>query len=125
MNEGVSSRSEYRWIQTVQGADGYEDREFVIRGPLYHGGGRLWREGQQITPGRRTNVWGDDDGPSKHVYFTTQKDIAATYAMQTGGHVFMVEPMGVFRFDRGENEFKSLSPLRVVRRLEPSEWRGE
>ncbi|MFI1796606.1 NAD(+)--rifampin ADP-ribosyltransferase [Streptomyces sp. NPDC020379] len=97
----------YRWLQTVFGENGYEDREHQVRGPLYHGGGAHWREGQQINPGRKVNPWGDEVGKSQHVYFTTQLETAAAYAQQSGGHVFEVEPTGDFNWDRSDTDFKT------------------
>lgn len=115
----------YKWTQTYQGPNGYEDREQSVQGPLYHGGGARLRDGQQIKPGRKPNAWGDEHGKSEHVFFTRQKDTAASYAQQSGGHVFEVEPTGDFRMDHNEGDFKTKHPLNVVRRLDPSEWSGE
>jgi hypothetical protein len=114
----------YRFTQTVQGPTGYEDREHEIEGPLYHGGGKKLREGDQIKPGRKTNPWGDDAGKSTHVYFTRGLDTAADYARQSGGHVYEVEPSGPFLMDHHEDDYKSKHPLTVTRRLDRSEWDG-
>jgi GNAT superfamily N-acetyltransferase len=121
--DGPAPKS-YRWTQTYMGPEGYEDRENEIQGPLYHGGGPRWREGQPIKPGRKPNAWGDEYGKSQHVYFTTNRDTAADYARRSGGHVFEVEPTGDFRMDHHEGEFKTKHPLNVTRRLAPSEWDG-
>ncbi|MET7363327.1 NAD(+)--rifampin ADP-ribosyltransferase [Streptomyces sp. NPDC005562] len=115
----------YRWTQTFQGPTGYEDRESEVQGPLYHGGGKRWREGQQIKPGRKPNEWGDEYGKSIHVYFTRNRGTAADYARRSGGHVFEVEPSGNFLMDHNEGEFKTKHPLNVVRRLDPEEWHGD
>lgn len=124
-HEAAEESKTYRWTQTYQGPNGYEDREQSVQGPLYHGGGARLRDGQQIKPGRKPNAWGDEHGKSEHVFFTRQKDTAASYAQQSGGHVFEVEPTGDFRMDHNEGDFKTKHPLNVVRRLDPSEWSGE
>ena len=105
---------------------GYRDKEYEVSGPLYHGGGKRLKEGDTIRPGRKSNYpnWGDEPGKSKHVYFTTQMDTAGSYAHQTGGHVYEVEPTGDFKMDHGANDYKTQHPLRVVRRLERHEWDG-
>jgi len=100
----------------------YVTREFTITGPLYHGGGRRLREGDQLTAGRRTNPWGDEGARSRYVHFTTRLDVAAEYARQSGGHVFEVEPTGPFSVGYGGEEYKTEHPLNVVRRLAPQEW---
>lgn len=107
--------------QTYGDAGGYVEKTFTVEGPLYHGGGRRLRQGAQLAPGRRTNAWGDERGTSTRVYFTTRLDVAADYARQSGGHVYEVEPTGVFTFDRSD-EYKTEHPLTVLRRLDPGEW---
>lgn len=109
---------------TRYGKNGYEDVEQEISGPLYHGGGKRWREGTDLKPGRKTNPWGDDAGKSTHVYFTDRLDVAADYARQSGGHVFEVDPQGEIKPDHHEGEYKTKHPVRVVRRLDPAEWDG-
>lgn len=105
---------------------GYRDKEYEVSGPLYHGGGKRLKEGDTIRPGRKSNYpnWGDEPGKSTHVYFTTRSDTAGSYAQQTGGHVYEVEPTGDFKMDHGANDYKTQHPLRVVRRLERHEWDG-
>jgi hypothetical protein len=113
---------EYRWTGLTYGPEGYEEREYVIYGPLYHGGGRHFREGDQLKPGRRTNSWGDEGEYSRHVFFTTRLETAAAYARETGGHVYEVEPTGEFKIDYSGDDFKTPHPLNVTRRLDPEEW---
>jgi 2'-5' RNA ligase len=122
--EAAEGPKSYRWTQTYMGPEGYEDRESEVEGPLYHGGGARWRDGQPIRPGRKPNEWGDEQGKSQHVYFTSKLDTAADYARRSGGHVFQVEPSGNFLMDHHEGEFKTRHPLTVVRRLDPEEWNG-
>jgi hypothetical protein len=112
----------YTYAQTVQESGAYVDREFTVTGPLYHGGGRRLRSGDDIRPGR-TGQRGDYAGQrSPVVYFTTRLDTAAAYADASGGHVFEVEPAGAFTMDRSGDDFKTAAPLRVLRRLDRSEW---
>ncbi|MFF7198237.1 NAD(+)--rifampin ADP-ribosyltransferase [Streptomyces sp. NPDC008079] len=101
---------------------GYVEKESEVYGPLYHGGGKRLREGDQIKPGRKTNSWGDEGAKSTHVYFTTHKDTAASYAQQSGGHVYEVEPTGDFKGDYNGGDYKTQHPLNVVRKLDRSEW---
>ncbi|WP_428957834.1 NAD(+)--rifampin ADP-ribosyltransferase [Streptomyces sp. cg35] len=116
----------YTWKGQAYGPDGgYVDKEYQVQGPLYHGGGKRWRDGQQIKPGRKPNSWGDEYGKSEHVYFTTNRDTAASYAQQSGGHVFQVEPTGDFRMDHNGDDYKTRHPLNVVRRLDPEDWNGQ
>jgi mRNA-degrading endonuclease RelE of RelBE toxin-antitoxin system len=115
----------YTWNGQAYGPDGgYVDKTYEVHGPLYHGGGKRLKEGDTIRPGRKSNYpnWGDEPGKSRHVYFTPRKDTAASYAEQTGGHVYEVEPTGDFRMDHNADDYKTQHPLRVVRRLDPSEW---
>jgi mRNA-degrading endonuclease RelE of RelBE toxin-antitoxin system len=116
----------YTWKGQAYGPDGgYVDKDYEVQGPLYHGGGKRLKPGDTIRPGRKSNYpnWGDEPGKSTHVYFTPRKDTAASYAQQTGGHVYEVEPTGDFRMDHNVDDYKTKHPLTVVRRLEPSEWR--
>lgn len=107
----------YNYRQTVQTSVGYEEREFVIEGPLYHGG-RLNRTGT-ITRGRRTNPWGDEGAKSTHVYFTTDLETARQYAEKIpNGRVYEVEPTGAFRKDYAPCDYKTEHPLRVVREVD-------
>ncbi|WP_428957930.1 ParB/RepB/Spo0J family partition protein [Streptomyces sp. cg35] len=121
---GQDGPKSYPWTQTYQGPNGYEDRENEVQGPLYHGGGARWRDGQPITPGRKPHPESDESGRSQHVYFTNKLDTAADYAHRSGGHVFEVEPTGNFLMDHNENDFKTKHPLTVTRRLDPSEWQS-
>lgn len=103
---------------------GYVEKESEVHGPLYHGGGKRLREGDQIKPGRRTNPWGDEGAKSTHVYFTQHLPTAADYARQSGGHVYEVEPTGDFKGDYSSGDYKTQHPLTVTRKLDPSEWDG-
>lgn len=98
----------------------YVEKEFTIRAPLYHGGGKNLR-GDTIVPGRRTNAWGDEGDRSRHVYFTARLDVAVAYAKATGGHVYEVEPTGKIMYDSGE-DYKTPDPLTIIRKLDPAEW---
>jgi hypothetical protein len=111
----------YTWTGETYGATGYESKTYTVEGPLYHGGGRSLRGGE-LTPGRRTNDWGDEGEVSRFVHFTTRLDVAAEYARLSGGHVFEVEPTGDFRMGYSGDEYKSEYPVRIVRTLDPSEW---
>ncbi|MCX4799669.1 NAD(+)--rifampin ADP-ribosyltransferase [Streptomyces sp. NBC_01242] len=118
----------YTWKGQAYGHDGgYIDKEYQVQGPLYHGGGKRLRDGDQVKPGRKSNYpnWGDEPGKSQHVYFTTRKDTAADYARQSGGHVYEVEPTGDFRMDHNGDDYKTKHPLNVVRRLDPEEWHSD
>ncbi|PPS89593.1 NAD(+)--rifampin ADP-ribosyltransferase [Streptomyces sp. MH60] len=108
--------------QTYGENGGYVEKTFTVEGPLYHGGGRRLREGAQLTAGRRTNPWGDEGPRSRYVHFTTRLDVAAAYARQSGGHVYVVEPTGDFTIGYSGEEYKSVHPLTVVRRLAPADW---
>lgn len=116
----------YTWKgQAYAPEGGYVDKDYEVQGPLYHGGGKRMKAGDTIRPGRKTNPWGDEGPKSSHVYFTTRKDTAASYADQSGGHVYEVEPTGDFRMDYNGDDYKTQHPLRVVRKLDPSEWRTQ
>lgn len=118
----------YTWQgQAKHPEGGYVDKTYEVHGPLYHGGGKRLKEGDTIRPGRKSNhpAWGDEPGKSQHVYFTPRKDTAASYADQTGGHVYEVEPTGDFRMDHNADDYKTRHPLKVLRRLDPSEWRTQ
>jgi mRNA-degrading endonuclease RelE of RelBE toxin-antitoxin system len=116
----------YTWKgQAYAPEGGYVDKTYEVQGPLYHGGGKRLKEGDTIRPGRKPNPWGDQGGKSTHVYFTTRKDTAGSYAQQSGGHVYEVEPTGDFRMDHNGDDYKTQHPLRVLRRMEPSEWQTQ
>jgi rifampin ADP-ribosyltransferase len=113
----------YTWTGLTYGDDGgYVEKTFTVEGPLYHGGGKRLREGAQLTAGRRTNGWGDEGARSRYIHFTTRLETAAAYAERTGGHVYVVEPTGEFAMGYAGDEFKTVHPLTVVRRLERREW---
>ena len=113
----------HTFTQAVQEGGAYVERTFTVAGPLYHGGGRRLRTGDDIRPGRKAQR-GDCTGlRSPVVYFTTDRATAAAYARESGGHVYEVEPSGPFTMDRSGADFKTAAPLRVVRRLLPEEWR--
>jgi rifampin ADP-ribosylating transferase len=118
----VAAQHTYR--QTVQGPNGYEDRENTVEGPLYHGGRANVAPGDHLTTGRKPNSWGDDNGKSTHNYFTRNPDTAYSYAQQVGrrGRVYEVEPTGEFSMDHSEDDFKTKHPLRVVREVSREEW---
>lgn len=112
----------YTWTgQTYGESGGYVDREYTVEGPLYHGGGRRYRGGE-LRAGMPTNQWGDEGDRSQFIHFTTRLDGAVEYARLTGGHVFEVEPTGDFRMGYSGDEYKSEHPLKVVRKLDRSEW---
>lgn len=112
----------YTWTGQAYGENGgYVDREYTVTGPLYHGGGRRYRGGELRT-GMPTNPWGDEGERSQFIHFTTDLKSAAEYARQTGGHVFEVEPTGDFRMGYSGSEFRSVHPLKVIRKLDPTEW---
>lgn len=123
----VTAAKTYSWTGETYGPEGYVTKTFEVPGPLYHGGGKRLREGDQIKPGRKTNPWGDEGPRSRHVYFTNHLPTAASYAEQTGGHVYEVEPTDDFRMDGsgGDGAYKTQHPLNVVRRLDPSEWQTQ
>jgi predicted GNAT family acetyltransferase len=114
----------YTYRQTVQGPNGYEDRENTVEGPLYHGGRANLAPGDHLTTGRKPNSWGDDSGKSTHNYFTRNPDTAFSYAQQVGrrGRVYEVEPTGEFSMDHSEDDFKTKHPLRVRREVPREEW---
>lgn len=111
-------------VQRYAPQGGYETVEKEIEGPLYHGGRAKLNEGDLITPGRKPNSWGDEGPKSTHVYFSTDKDTAASYSQQLGnkGHLYEVEPTGEFRTDYGPQDYKTPHPLRVVRKIPREEW---
>ena len=116
--------SSYRYHQTFQTANGYEDQDREIEGPLYHGGRAKVGPGDHLTIGRKPNSWGDDGGKSTHNYFTTDRDTAASYAHDLGnkGRLYEVEPTGDFKMDHSEQDFKTPHPLRVIREVPHEEW---
>jgi hypothetical protein len=96
--------------------NGYEDAEDEIEGPLFHGSrSKRLKPGDMITPGRKTNPWGDQGNKSQTVHFTVHHQTAKDYADQAGGHIYEVEPTGVFKHDYSSGDFKSDHPLRVLR----------
>lgn len=105
---------------------GYVDKEREVEGPLYHGSrSKRLVEGDHITPGRKTNPWGDEGNKSQHVFFTTELRTAADYARDAGGHVYEVEPTGEFSSDYSAGDYKTKHPLKVVRKLDHSEWQSD
>lgn len=113
----------YTYMQTAQEGGAYVEKAFTVAGPLYHGGGRRLRTGDDIRPGRKGER-GDYTGlRSPVIYFTASLATAAAYARESGGHVYVVEPSGPFTMDRSGDDFKTAAPLRVLRRLSPEEWR--
>ena len=111
-------------VQRYAPQGGYETVEKEIEGPLYHGGRGKLQPGDMITPGRKPNSWGDEGPKSTHVYFSTDRDTAASYSQQFGnkGHLYEVEPTGEFRTDYGPQDYKTPHPLRVVRKVPREEW---
>lgn len=111
-------------VQRYAPQGGYETVEKEIEGPLYHGGRGKLNAGDLITPGRKPNSWGDEGPKSTHVYFSTDKDTAASYSQQLGnkGHLYEVEPTGEFRTDYGPQDYKTQHPLKVVRKIPREEW---
>jgi hypothetical protein len=107
---------------TVQGPQGYEDKVKSVEGPLYHGGRARVGEGDLIVPGRKTNPWGDEGPKSRHVFFTTNPATAQSYATESRGHVYEVEPTGDFGPDYNGDDFKSKHPLKVIRKVPKEEW---
>jgi 8-oxo-dGTP pyrophosphatase MutT (NUDIX family) len=114
----------YRYRQTVQTSTGYEDQDREIKGPLYHGGRANLRPGDHLTVGRKPNSWGDEGTKSTHNYFTSDMDVASSYAQELGrkGRIYEVEPTGDFKKDYGPNDYKTKHPLRVVREVSREEW---
>ncbi len=114
----------YKMKYTRMTSNGYEDAEKEIEGPLYHGGRAKLQPGDMITPGRKPNSWGDEGPKSTHVYFSTDRDTAASYSQQLGnkGHLYEVEPTGDFKPDYGPQDYKTPHPLRVVRKVPREEW---
>lgn len=109
--------------QTYGPEGGYIDQQREVTGPFYHGGrSRRLGEGDQLTPGRKTNGWGDEGSKSQYVHFTTNLNGAAEYARQAGGHVYEVEPTGNdVQMGYNGDEWKSKAPLRVRRVVPPAE----
>lgn len=109
--------------QTYGPEGGYIDQQREVTGPFYHGGrSRRLGEGDQLTPGRKTNGWGDEGSKSQYVHFTTNLNGAAEYARQAGGHVYEVEPTGDdVQMGYSGDEWKSKAPLRVRRVVPPAE----
>lgn len=122
----AEERPKYKLRQTVQTANGYEDQEREVEGPLYHGGRANVRPGDHLTVGQKTNSWGDEGSKSTHNYFTTEMDTAASYAKDLGrkGRIYEVEPTGEFKSDYSHGDFKTKHPLRVVREVPREEWPG-
>lgn len=111
--------AKYPWTHERYTPTGYETVHDELEGPLYHGSrSKRLKEGDLITPGRKTNPWGDEGPKSQYVHFTTDHDAARDYADMAGGHVYEVEPTGEFRQGYNGGEFKSSEPLRVVRKVE-------
>ncbi|MEU6362180.1 NAD(+)--rifampin ADP-ribosyltransferase [Streptomyces albidoflavus] len=111
----------YQFTASTYGPTDYVEKTFDVHGPLYHGGGKNLRDGDQLRPGRKTNPWGDEGTRSRFVHFTTRLDVAAEYAERTGGHVYEVEPTGAFSFGSAD-EYKTGHPLTVLRKLDRAEW---
>lgn len=116
--------SKHQYRQTVQTANGYEDQNREIEGPLYHGGRAKVGPGDHITTGRKPNPWGDEGPKSTHNYFSADQDTALSYAHQLGGkgRLYEVEPTGEFKKDYGPHDYKTPHPLRVVREVHRDEW---
>lgn len=112
----------YPYKVLKQTSDGYQEEERSVSGPLYHGGRANLGPGGMLSPGRKTNSWGDEGDKSSHVYFTTEQETAASYARELGkrGRVYEVEPTGEFRQDYNGSDYKSKHPLRVVRKI--NDW---
>jgi hypothetical protein len=112
------------WRYLAQNPDGtrYEERAAELSGPFFHGSrsSRI-RPEAMITPGRQTNNWGDVRGRSTHVYLTTDPQCAASYAKALGGAVYEVEPTGALAMDYSGGDYKTTSPLRVIRRVPEAE----
>lgn len=122
LRHGSRTAATHEYKVTVQGPTGYEDKIKSVEGPLYHGGRARLGEGGLITPGRRTNSWGDEGPKSRHVFFTTNPATAQSYATESKGHIYEVEPTGPFHPDYNGEDFKSQHPLRVIRKVPKEEW---
>lgn len=114
----------YRYRQTVQTSTGYEDQDREIEGPLYHGGRANLRPGDHLTVGRKPNSWGDEGPKSTHNYFTSDMDVAGSYARDLGhkGRIYEVEPTGDFKKDYGPSDYKTPHPLHILREVPRHEW---
>jgi len=121
----TSEHGSFIFRYETYGADGgYIAREQVVSGPFYHGGRARERAGGMISPGCRTNSWGDERGCANWVYFSTEPSTAIAYAQAAGGHLYQVIPAGEVRFDGsgGAGSYRSRSPLLVIREVPPGEW---
>jgi len=107
---------------SAQPDGGYAEREELVQGPFYHGSrSKRLGEGAELTPGRKTNGWGDEGSKSQWVHFTTDLGGAAEYARQAGGHVYEVEPHGDVQMGYSGSDWKSKGVLRVRRVVPPEE----
>lgn len=106
----------------TMGANGYEDREEEVEGPFYHGGRARLKPGGLLRAGMPTNSWGDEGPVSTHIHFSTSRGSSADYARETNGHLYEVEPTGEAKSGYGPDEFKSVHPLRVIRKIPREEW---
>lgn len=121
MSEAPSFTHHYE----TYGSDGsYVTRKRTVMGPFYHGGRARVRAGGTITPGRRTNSWGDERGHATYVYFSTEMETAAAYARATQGHLYEVAPPQEAQWDGsgGDGSYRTREPLTVVRRIPPEEY---
>jgi len=121
----VSADSSFIFRYETYGPEGaYIAHLQVIPGPCYHGGRARVRAGDLISPGHRTNSWGDERGRADWVYFATEPATAAAYAQATGGHLYQVAPSGEVHSDGsgGDGSYRSQFPLLVIRRVPPDEW---
>lgn len=117
--------AKYPWTHERYTPTGYETVQSELEGPLYHGSrSKRLKPGDLITPGRKTNPWGDEGPKSKWVHFTTDHDNARGYADEAGGHVYEVEPTGDFQMGYHGTEYKTTDPLRVIRRVEHEKTAG-
>ena len=101
-------------------------------GPFYHGTKAELRIGDLLVAGHRSNF--RSEIVMNHIYFSARMDIAGLAADiapgDDSGHVYVVEPMGVFEDDPNVTDkkfpgnptrsYRSREPLRIVEEI--AEW---
>lgn len=109
-----------------------------VTGPFYHGTGSVLSPGDELLPGFGSNF--QEGRVSNNIYFSALVDTAAWGAQLASalagsperGHIYIVEPLGVFEDDPNvtnkrfpgnpTQSYRTRAPLRVVKELE--DWQG-